>query len=423
MLAYMTTPMMGIVNTAVIGRLDNPAMLGGLAAGAIVFDLVFSTFNFLRTGTTGLVAQALGRGDTAEEQAVFWRAAIIAGTVGLVLALAAPLIAFAGSRFMGAEPAVNEAMSTYVTIRLLSAPLALMNYAILGYLLGRGQAGLGLALQLIINIANITLSILLGLWLGYGIAGVATATVIAEALAALIGLGILVSRFRKSQPLAKGALRNIEALKVMFALNRDIMIRSFVLLGAFALLARQGAQLGTLTLAANAVLMNVFLLSGYFLDGFAAAAEQLAGRAIGARQKLAFHRSVKLTAIWGFTVAGAMTALFLWRGDLLIDTMTTSADIRALAKDYLPWAAFTAVTGVLAFQMDGVFMGATWSNDLRNMMLASFSIFIAALLVLVPVYGNAGLWSALHLFLLARGISLALRLPGRARRTFANASA
>lgn len=419
MVAYMTTPMIGIVNTAVIGRLGDPAMLGGLAAGAVLFDLVFSTFNFLRTGTTGLVAQAYGRGDPQEEQAVFWRALIVAVCAGILLAVASQLIAWAGRLFMDAEPAVSDAMSTYVTIRLLAAPLSLSNYVILGYLLGRGQASLGLVLQLIINVLNMVLSVSLGLWMGWGIAGVAWATVCAEASAAIIGLCILILRFRRLPPLAEGALRNVAALKVMFALNRDIMIRSFVLLGAFAILARQGAQLGTLTLAANAVLMNFFLLSGYFLDGFAAAAEQLAGRAIGARYRLAFDRAVRLTAVWGFSVAGGVTLFFLWRGDLLIDLMTTSPEVRELALAYLPWAAFTSVTGVLAFQMDGVFMGATWSSDLRNMMVASFAVFIAALWLLIPAFGNVGLWSALHIVLLTRGVSLLSRLPARARTTFA----
>lgn len=419
MLAYMTTPMIGIVNTTVIGRLGDAALLGGLAAGAVMFDLVFASFNFLRTGTTGLVAQALGRGDAPEEQAVFWRALTIACAAGLLLALAAPLVALAGTRFLAAETAVTEAMTTYVTIRLLSTPFALTNYAILGYLLGRGEAGFGLGLQLVINIVNISLSISLGLWAGWGIAGVAWAAVIAEGVAAATGLALLVLRFRRLPPLARGALRNVAALKVMFALNRDIMIRSFVLVGAFALLARQGAQLGTLTLAANAVLMNFFILSGYFLDGFAAAAEQLAGRAIGARHRLAFVRAVKLAAIWGFGIAALLTGLFLVLGDRLVAAMTTSPDVRELATAYLPWAAFTALSGVLAFQMDGVFMGATWSRDLRNMMLACFAIFIAALVILVPAFGNSGLWAALHIFLLSRGLSLATLLPKRTRAAFA----
>ncbi len=419
MLAYMTTPTIGIVNTAVIGRLGDAALLGGLAAGAIMFDLVFATFNFLRTGTTGLVAQAFGRGDAPEEQAVFWRALVFAGAAGLLLAAGAPLVASAGAHFLAAESAVTEAMAAYVTIRLLSTPFALANYAILGYLLGRGEAGFGLGLQLIINVANITLSVLLGLWAGWGIVGVAWAAVFAEGLAAAAGLLLLVPRFRRLPPLAAGALRDVAALKVMFALNRDIMIRSFVLVGAFALMARQGAQLGTLTLAANAVLMNFYILSGYFLDGFAAAAEQLAGRAIGARHRAAFVRAVKLAAIWGFAVSTLLTGLFLLGGDLLIAAMTTSPDVRDMAAAYLPWAAFTAVGGVLAFQMDGVFMGATWSRDLRNMMLASFAVFIAALVLLAPAFGNAGLWGALHLFLLARGLSLASLLPKRTQAAFA----
>ncbi|MEO3386324.1 MATE family efflux transporter [Mesorhizobium sp. CAU 1741] len=418
MLAYLTTPLIGITDTVVIGRLGDAALLGGLAAGAIVFDLVFATFNFLRTGTTGLVAQAFGRGDAPEEQAVFWRALMTAVTLGIVLAIAAPLIVLAGARFIAAEPSVTQAMATYVSVRLLSSPFALANYAVLGYVLGRGEARLGLGLQLLLNLVNIGLSVWLGLWMGWGIAGVAWATVGAEAMAATIGVSVLVLRFRRLPPLPEGALRNIEALKTMFALNRDIMIRSFVLLGAFALFARQGAQLGTLTLAANAVLMNFFLLSGYFLDGFAAAAEQLAGRSVGARYRPAFAKALRLTAIWGFAVSGAVSLIFLLFGDAFIAFMTTAEEVRAAAGRFLPWAALTAVSGVLAFQMDGIFMGATWSRDLRNMMLVSFAAYVAALLLLGPVFGNSGLWAALHIFLIIRGVSLLAMVPARTRATF-----
>ena len=417
MLAYLTTPLLGIVDTAVIGQLGDAALLGGLAAGAIVFDVVFSSFNFLRSGTTGLVAQAFGRGDAAGEQAVFWRALIVGLAIGAALVLASPLIAQAGAWFMAAEPAVTEAMSAYVLIRLVSAPFALANYAVLGYVLGRGEARLGLGLQLLLNLTNIVLSIALGLWLGWGIAGVAWGTVIGEVVAAIVGLSILILRFRRQPKLAPGALRDMAALRAMVALNRDIMVRSFVLLGAFALMARQGAQLGTLTLAANAVLMNFFLLSGYFLDGFATAAEQIAGRAVGARHRPAFDAAVRLTGIWGFAVAGVVAVVFLLAGPHLIALVTVSAEIRAEAAAYLPWAAFTAVTGVLAFQMDGIFIGATWSRDMRNMMLLSFAAYVLALLVLTPL-GNHGLWLSLHLFLLARGFSLAMMVPARARATF-----
>ncbi len=417
-LAYMTTPLLGIVDTAVVGQLGDAALLGGLAAGAIIFDVVFATFNFLRSGTTGLVAQAFGRRDTLEEQAILWRAVLVGAVCGLVLLLAAPLIAAAGVWFIAGEARVSEALSTYVLIRLVGAPPALINYAILGYVLGRGESGIGLGLQLILNVTNIVLSIALGLSLGWGLEGVAWATVIGETLAMAIGLAFVMRRFRRTPPMRRGALRDTVALKAMFVLNRDIMIRSFVLLGAFALLTRAGAQLGTLTLAANAVLMNFFMLAGYLLDGFATAAEQIAGRAVGARYKPAFMRAVRLTALWGFAFSGVIALLFLAFGEWLIALVTTAPEVRTEAARYLVWAALTAVAGVLAFQMDGVFIGATWSRDMRNMMLLSFLLYVVALQVLGSAFGNHGLWAALHVFLIARGLSLAAIVPSRARRTF-----
>lgn len=417
-LAYLTTPLLGIVDTAVVGQLGDAALLGGLAAGAIVFDVVFASFNFLRSGTTGLVSQAFGREDTREEQAIFWRAFLVALVSGMALLVAAPLIVAGGVWFIAGEPRVSESLAAYVYIRLISAPFALVNYAILGYVLGRGEGAIGLAFQLILNLSNIALSIYLGLWLGWGLEGVAWGTVGGEALAMLIGLVFVIRRFRRMPAMRQGAVTDMIALKAMFALNRDIMIRSFVLLGAFALLTRQGAQMGTLTLAANAVLMNFFLLAGYLLDGFATAAEQIAGRAVGARYRPAFDRAVKLTAIWGFGFAGIIALLFLGLGDQVVAIVTTAPEVREEAMRYLPWAALTAVAGVLAFQMDGVFIGATWSRDMRNMMLLSFALYLAAIFTLGPAFGNHGLWAALHVFLLARGLSLLAILPFRAARTF-----
>jgi MATE family multidrug resistance protein len=419
MLAYLTTPLLGLADTAVIGQFGDAAMLGGLAAGAIVFDLVFASFNFLRSGTTGLVAQAFGRGDPADEQVHFWRAFVLAILAGLALLAAAPLVASAGAWFIGGEPGVTRAMVSYVTIRLVSAPLALANYAILGYLLGRGEAGLSLALQLLLNGVNIAMSIWLGLMLDWGIAGVAWGTVLGETVAFLAGMVLLVRRFVEQPRVRQADLLALAPILRTLSLNFDIMIRSFVLVGAFALLTRQGAQLGTLTLAANAVLMNFFLVAGYFLDGFATAAEQLTGRSIGARQEPALRRALWLTATWGFGTAAFVTLLFLALGDRVIAVITTSPDVRANAELYLPWAALTALSGVLAFQMDGVYIGATWSNAMRNMMLLSFAVFLAALLALPRLLGNHGLWIALHVFLLARGFSLLALLPGRVRAAFA----
>jgi len=417
-LAYLTTPLLGLVDTAVVGQFGDAALLGGLAAGALIFDVVFTSFNFLRSGTTGLVAQAFGRGDALEEQAVFWRAVLIAVVAGVIFAALSPLVAIGGQWFMDAGPRVSEAMSVYIRIRLLAAPFSLINYAILGYVLGRGEGGLGLMLQLVLNGINITLCFLLGLKLGWGVAGVAWATVTGEFLAMLLGLAIVVRRFRATPSLPRHRLLDMAAFLRMLSLNRDIMIRSFSLLAAFALFTRQGAQFGTVTLAANAVLMNFFLVAGYFLDGFATAAEQLAGRAVGARAEEPFRRAVRLTLFWGVGLAGAATVVLLFGGADLVAVVTTSQDVRSVADIYLPWAAFTALSGVLAFQMDGVFIGATWSRDMRNMMLLSFLVFAVALLTLAPAFGNHGLWAALPIFLLARGFSLLAILRLRVRPAF-----
>ncbi|MBL8581908.1 MAG: MATE family efflux transporter [Rhizobiaceae bacterium] len=417
-LAYATTPLLGIVDTAVVGQFGDPALIGGLAAGALVFDVVFSSFNFVRSGTTGLVAQAFGRGDEVEQQAVFWRALAIAVVLGLAMLLSAPFVSAAGQRFMGAEPRVSEALDIYVRIRLVGAPLALINFAVLGYVLGRGEGALALSLQLLLNGVNIVLSIALGLWLGWGVGGVAWGTVAGEACAAVVGMAMLAARFRRQERVPRARLLELDALLRMIAINRDIMIRSFALLVAYALFTRQGAAFGTVTLAANAVLMNFFMAMSFFLDGFATAAEQLAGRALGARDASAFRRVVRLTAMWGFGIAGVAVVLVLAFGDALIGLTTTSLQVQTTAAEFLPFAALAALSGVLAFQMDGVYIGATWSVPMRNTMLISLVAMVAAMALLTGPLGNHGLWLSLHAWLLVRGLSLLALLPGQTAKTF-----
>ncbi|WEX12012.1 MATE family efflux transporter [Chelativorans sp. AA-79] len=418
-LAYLTTPLIGIVDTGVVGRLGDAAILGGLAAGALTFDVVFSTFNSLRSSTTGLVAQAHGRGDTGEEQAITLRSLVAAVAIGVILIILTTPIATLSAWFISPEPGVVDAMRTYIDIRMLAAPLTLINFSILGYVLGRGEGTLGLLFQILLNGTNILLSIWLGLGLGWGLEGVAWGTLGGELLAALVGLSVLARRFGRAGRVPWNRVVDLPGMLRMLSLNRDIMIRSFSLLAAFALFTRQGAQLGTATLAANAILMNFFLVAGYFLDGFATAAEQLAGRAVGARHEPAFRRAVWLTSVWGFALAVIAAVILLLFGGALIRLLTTTPEVREIAGTFLPWAALTAVSGVLAFQMDGIFIGATWSRDMRNMMLLSLAAFVLWLFAAADSYGNAGLWIAIHLFLVMRGLSLLAILPSRTRETFA----
>ncbi|MBY5347362.1 MATE family efflux transporter [Rhizobium leguminosarum] len=417
-LGFMTTPLLGLTNTAVVGRMGNAEALAGLAIGAMLFDLILGSFNFLRASTTGLTAQAYGRRDQHEQQAVFFRAMISALGCGLALLCLSPLLMAAGLRLMGAEGAIAEATSTYFSIRMLAAPAALANYAILGFVLGRGQGKIGLLLQAVINGINILLSIYLGLTLDWGVAGVAWGTMAGESVGALAGLFIVLSGFGKAARPAWSEVFSRHRLAELFALNRDILIRTFVLIGAFTIMTRIGTSFGAVTLAANAVVMNFFLLSGYYLDGLANAAEQIIGRAIGAHYRPAFDRGLKLTILWSFGLAAVGSAFFFLAGPWLISVLTTSPEVRQTAETYLPWAAVTGLTGALAFLMDGVFIGATWSVDMRNRMLISFAGYLLMLAVFVPLFGNHGLWLAMNAFLLFRGFFLATLVKRRADQTF-----
>ncbi|MEK1889006.1 MAG: MATE family efflux transporter [Phyllobacterium sp.] len=420
MLASLTTPLLGLVDTAVIGQVGDPHLLGGLAIGALVFDFLFSTMNFLRAGTTGLVAQAMGRHDDVEQQAVFWRAIGIAVVAGLLFIAVTPLILEATISFMDPDPAVAEAMSTYVSIRLLSSPMALGNFVVLGLLLGQGKAMQGLYLQLLLNGVNVIMTIWLGLIMGWGVKGIAWGTVLGETSALVVGLSMIYLQFRAVPNPSRKRVLDAHEIRRMFAVNRDIMLRSFFLLIAYAYFTRAGTQAGAVTLATNAVLMNFLLISGYLIDGVTTAAEQISGRAVGANYRPAFDRGVKLSFLWGMILASVMALFFLTFGDTIVAFLIKSEEVQAMASVYLPWAALAPVVGLLAFHMDGVFIGATWSRDMRNMMILSLAGYFAAYYILPQYLGNHGLWLALHLFLGLRGISLLSILPSRARLQFAD---
>ncbi|WP_018688724.1 MATE family efflux transporter [Ahrensia kielensis] len=412
-IAFLTVPLLGLVDTAIVGQFGDAALIGGLAVGVIIFDIVFTTFNFLRTGTTGFVAQALGRGDEREQQAWFWRAIITAAMIGVLVLPLSPFIRELGLYWISPENGVRDAATTYMAIRFLGAPFSLINYAILGTLLGQNRAMASLGVQSVVNGLNIALSVVLGLVLEWNIVGVAWGTVIAEATVALGSFIWLWRGFDQSQkPTWKEVLDRSSLLK-MLNVNRDIMIRSFALLIAFSLFARLGANMGTVTLAANAILLNFFFVSSYFLDGLAAASEQLAGRAIGVGSRSALWQAIKKSCGFGFALSFFAAVLLLVFGDQFIDMMTTAEDVRIIAKTYLPWAALTPLAGVLAFQMDGVFIGATWSADMRNMMLLSLAVFAFLCYTMPVIWGNHGLWLALNAWLFLRGVSLLFVLPKR----------
>lgn len=422
-LAYLSTPLLGVVDTAVIGQLSNASLIGGIAVGAIIFDIIFGGFNFLRLGTTGLTAQAFGRNDSKEQQAVYYRAVVLAGLLGLLtIALCKPFLELCLT-FINPSAEVEEAVRTYFTIRVLATPFSLINYVVMGWLLGLGKSGTVLMIQTTLNGLNMIFNATLVLYYDFGVAGIAWGTFLAEALIAIVGCLIvhmqISKRFEVNERPSRKRVFDRTSLIKMFSLNRDIMLRSVVLLFTFAFFTAQGARQGDLLLAANAILIHFFLTGGYFLDGLAVAAEQLGGRTMGARYRRGFEQSVRLTTLWGFAMAVVLSCIFLLWGGSLIDIMTTEPTVRELARTYLPFAALTPLLGVLSFIMDGVFIGATWSRDMRNMMLLSLVLFLGAWWVLMPLYGNTGLWIAFLIFLAARGFSLWFLCKKRIAESFA----
>ncbi len=417
-LGFVTTPLLGLTDTAVVGRSGDAAQLAGLAIAAALFDLLFASLNFLRASTTALVAQAQGRGETTELFAVFWRSIVLSVSFGLIILFASPAIVGFGPAMMGADGGVQAAAATYIGIRILAAPVTLSNFTLLGFVLGRGLGSVGLALQILLNGVNIAMSILLGITFGFGIAGVAWGTVIGEVVAMLAGFAFIFWRYGPAAVPQVSMVTDRAKLMALFRLNRDILIRTFSLITAFTVMTRIGAGFGAVTLAANAVLMNFFMIASFYLDGMATAAEQITGETIGARQRSAFERAVKLTGLWSLGLAIVSVAFFLVFGNAIIGFITTAGDVRSSAETYLVYAALTALTGALAFHMDGVFIGATWSSEMRNMMLVALAGYLASVAVLVPLFSNHGLWIALNVFLGLRGLLLLLRLKPKTDQTF-----
>ena len=417
MVANLTTPLIGIVSTTAIGRLGDATLLGGVAIASVIFDCLFWLFAFLRMSTLAFTAQALGAGETQELRATLIRGFVVAALIGTALIVLQVPLGTILLKLMGGSESVTRAAKIYFSIRIWSAPLALANYVVLGWLIGQARPRLALSVQIAINLINMAATALLVLVLDAGIAGAAIAAVIAEAFGIVLGIPI-AQRLTRGQPaVPRAALLDRDRLMRMLSVNRDIMIRTASLIAVFLFFTAQGARAGDVTLAANAVLNNFLLISAFFLDGLANAAEQLCGRAYGARAREEFVSATRLVILWGFGFALAVTASYALLGGALIDIMTASEEVRRGARDYLWLVTLAPVLGVFAFAYDGIYIGATWARDMRNLMVLSLLIFFGAWLALRS-FGNTGLWAALLVNYAARGGLQALRYPALLRASF-----
>ncbi|WP_207910340.1 MATE family efflux transporter [Anseongella ginsenosidimutans] len=414
-MANASVPLLGLADTAAIGRTATARELGAIALGALVFSFVYWSFGFLRMGTTGFIAQAAGARDDQEARLALTRALLLGLGIGVVLVLFQSGICWAALRLLSASDEVSELVKRYFFIRIWGAPATLATFALLGALIGLGHTRKLLITQLFLNGVNVCLNLFFVFELKMGVEGIALGTLIAEWAAFGLALWLVLRslhfnlfRFlRKSRAdvLRKGPLLG------MLKTNSDIMIRTLALLGGFAWFTNQGAKFGDATLAANHVLLQFVSLSAFFLDGFAYVVEMLTGRALGAKDRSRFIRDVKnATQLAGGTAL--LLALMVWTfGRPAISFLTRDAGVQEIAGQHLSYAAIYIAISFFAFQLDGVFIGAIRSREMRNASIASLLLFIGLEIVLTSWTHNNGLWLAFIAYVFIRGITLYLYLP------------
>lgn len=411
-LANLTTPLLGAVDTAVVGHLPDPSYIGGVAIGGVLFGFLYWGLGFLRMGTTGFTAQAHGAGDWAELRACLLRPLILALGFGALLILLQRPIGLAGLWAMGASAEVSGEAATYFAIRIWSAPAALVNFVLLGWLLGVQRAQTALLLQLLLNGVNIVLDLVFVIGFGWAVAGVAWATLIAELTAAAAGLVVIRQSLRRRPGAAEPArLWEPARLAALLRVNADIFLRTLCLLVTTLIFTAQSAQFGDVVLAGNAILRQFQNFVVYGLDGFAHAAEILAGSALGARDRRTFRRAVVACTLWGAGGAAVASLALLLAGPALIALMTSLPEVRLSAGDHLWWLVLSPVVSVWSFLLDGIFIGATRTAAMRNAMVLSLGVFLLAIWLLLPPLGNHGLWLSFLLFLAARAVTLGAHYP------------
>ncbi|SPF77911.1 MATE family efflux transporter [Pseudoprimorskyibacter insulae] len=422
-LSNATVPILGAVDTGVVGQLGEAAPIGAVGIGAIILTSIYWIYGFLRMGTAGLTAQAAGRGDDPEVVAILTRVLLIGGIGGLIyILLQVPI--FAGAFLISpATPEVEALARDYMSIRIWTAPAAIALYGITGWLIALERTRAVLAIQITMNLLNIGLDLLFVLGLGWGVEGVAIATAIAELTG--LAMGLYLCREAFSVPDWRNWARVLDRARLitMARVNTDILIRSLLLQAMFVSFLFLAADFGDVTLASNQVLMQFLSITAYAMDGFAFAAEALVGRSFGAGAVPALRRTVKLTGIWSLTTGALMAITFALIGPALIDIMADVPEVQAEARHYLPYMIAAPIIGAAPWMLDGIFIGATRSADMRNMMAISTVIYVIALLILLPAFGNHGLWAALLISFAVRGVTLGLRYPALERAAAKNAPA
>ncbi|MDU9003972.1 MATE family efflux transporter [Sedimentitalea todarodis] len=416
-----TVPILGAVDTGVVGQLGEAAPIGAVGIGAIIIASLYWFFGFLRMGTTGLTGQALGAGRMDEVTALLTRAILIGAVGGLaILSLQVPLF-WAAFQVSPASAEVEGLARGYMAIRVWSAPAAIAIFGITGWLIAQERTRAVLVLQLWMNGLNVGLDLWFVLGLGWGVNGVAFATFLAEWSGLALALWLCRETFTTPAWRDWARVFDKTRLRRMLLVNVDILIRSLMLMGIFVSFLFLGADFGDVTLAANQILLQFIEITAYALDGFAFAAEALVGQAVGKASVERLRRSIGVASVWALLGTLLLSLAFWLWGAAIVDLMAKSVEVRAEARDYLNYMLLVPVLGVASWMLDGIFIGATRTADMRNMSILSTGAFVIAVSVLVPIYGNHGLWIAFLFSFVARAVTLGARYPALERATAAGA--
>ncbi len=418
-----STPILGVVDTAVVGRIPDPASIGGVAVGAVIFNTMYWLLGFLRVSTSGFTAQAEGANNQNEVILSFLWPMILALFFGvLFITLQSPILTIALTLIGGSEE-VSSLASTYFSIRIWGAPFILLSYVIIGWLIGMGKVRLALATQIWMNVLNIILDLVFVLELGMGVKGVAYATLIAEVSAVLLGAYVLYLTNREKLANIKVSmlLDNAPVLKMM-KMNRDLFLRTVCLLTMTVIFTSIGASMGEVTLAANAILLQIHYIIAYLFGGFANASSILVGRAVGGGNLFLYKRAIILSAQWGLGSAILLSLSLYIFGESIIASFTTITEVKAMSEDFLVWLLVFPIFGFWGLQLEGIFSGATEAKSIRDSICLALLVFLIALWLFVPQYQNHGLWIAFVVFSLSRSFFLSLFIPKLTRAKFINKS-
>jgi len=423
-IANSTVPLLGLVDTAVIGNTGAVEDLGGIALGAVVFSFVYWSFGFLRMGTTGFTAQASGAGDEAEVRATLARALLLGGSIGVLLVTLQRPIAWIALELLGASEEVEGLTRAYFSVRIWGAPATLATFAVLGSFVGLGRTRQVLQMQLLLNGLNILLDVLLAGGFGMGVRGIALGTAVAEWTTLAVAL-LMVRRILRRTHADDEAfwpwprILDREKARRTLAANADIMVRTLFLLLGFGWFTNAGARFGDTTLAANHVLLQLVTMSAYLLDGYAHATEVLVGRAVGTGDRAVLDRAVRSATELASITAVLLAAVVVVGGGPGVALLTDLDEVRAAAAAHLPYAGVYVLLSFAAFQLDGIFIGATRTKDMRNASVLSCVAFLLASSWAMARAGNRGLWVAFVFYVVVRAITLAARYPSLRRDALA----